>query len=272
MYNHFKNIEILYGNAYIQMPNDIFRELQLIKSNAKQYSFAYVYLITIAFLYKYAHYVDVDNETYIQNNDIKQILGYGKSTKTVDRIIKKNGILEELGLISTTKNYPIHFTISNEEINGYFARDFLLIDSINEDYVNYESIKKIVKNRNYEIKEPTFLFNYKGAVGTLYDYSNTHKITIQEFMSIVYDENLDNMHFLLYGFFKSKCYGYKNNAKEIALYKIIGDVGFSKDSFYSRLDDLKSKRMIEVNHKPFLMYKKEGENVGDANEYIFKGV
>jgi hypothetical protein len=272
MYDHFKNIEYLYGNAYVQIPNGIFKDLQYIQSNTQQSSFAYAYLVAIAFLYKYAHFVDVDNGTYVQNNDIKQVLGYGKSTKTVDKIIKKNGILEEIGLIATTKSYPVQFTDSGEEINGHLARDFITIDMIDEDYVNYEVIKSTVKNRNYEIKEPTFFFDYKGDVGTLYDYSNTHKITIQEFMRIIYDESLDNIHFLLYGFFKSRCFGYKNNTQEIALYKIVEDAGVGKDAFYSRLDDLKKNGFLEVKHKPFVMGGERHDITIEGNEYIFKGV
>lgn len=272
MYEHFKNIEHLYGNAYIQIPNGIFRDLRGIKTNTQQSSFAYAYLIAVAFLYKYAHYVDIDNGTYIQNKDIKQVLGYGGSTKTVDKIIKKDGILEEIGLISTTKKYPVQFTNSGDEINGFNAREFISIDMINEDYVNYDSIKNIVKNRNYEIKEPTFFFNYKEDIGTLYNYSNTHKITIQEFIRIVYDESLDNIHFLLYGFFKSRCFGYKDNTKEIALYKIVEDAGVGKDAFYSRLNDLKNNKFLDVNHKQFIITKEHNYISIEGNEYIFKGV
>lgn len=272
MYEHFKNIEHLYGNAYVQIPNGVFKDLQHIKTNTQQSSFAYAYIVTVAFLYKYAHYVDVDNGTYIQNKDIKQLLGYGATTKSIDKIIKRNGILEEIGLIDTTKNYPVQVTHSNEEVNGYLARDFITIDMIDDNYVNYELIKGIVKNRNYEVKEPSFFFDYKGEVGTLYDYSNTHKITIQEFIRIVYDRGLDNIHFLLYGFFKSRCFGYKNNTQEIALYKIVEDAGVGKDAFYSRLDDMKKNGFLEVKHKQFVMAGEKHDISIEGNEYVFKGV
>src|SRR5205085_6833882 len=105
MYEHFKNIEFLYGeDVSIQIPNGIFKKLSSnIKNrngstNIQQTSFAYAYIVMNAFLYKYAHFVDVDNGTYIQNADIKGLLGYNKVTKTIDYIIKKGGVLDMIGL------------------------------------------------------------------------------------------------------------------------------------------------------------------------------
>jgi hypothetical protein len=278
MIQHFESLQYLYGeDAYVQMPNNIFKDLSAIKNkngstNIQQSSFAYAYLVLVAFLYKYAHFVDVDNGTYIQNTDIKQILGYSKTTKSIDPIIKKDGFLDETGLTETTKNYPVQFMGTEELINGYHSRDFITIDMVDEDFVNYELIKSIVKNKNYTVKEPMFLFEYNGDMGTLYDYSNTHRITIKEFIRLIYDESLDNIHFMMYGYFKSKCFGYKGNSKEIALYKISLGLGISRDSFYSHLDTLKKKRVLEVNHKAFKMVGDKHDSGIEANEYIFRGV
>jgi DNA-binding transcriptional ArsR family regulator len=278
MIEHFNSLQELYGeDAYIQMPNHIFQDLCVIKNknsstNIQQSSFAYAYLVTIAFLYKYAHFVDVDNGTYIQNKDIKQILGYGKTTKSIDHIIKKGGFLDSIGLTETTKNYPIQFIQSREEINGFLARDFITIDMIGNDYVNYNLIRKIVKNKNYEVKEPIFFFEYKNNLGTLYEYSNTHKITIKEFIRLIYDDSLDNIDFMMYCFFKSKCFGFKGHSKEIALYKISLGLGIGKDAFYNHLAKLKEKGYLEVNHKSFKMAGEKHDNSIEANEYIFKGV
>jgi hypothetical protein len=278
MIEHFNSLKELYGDdAYVQMPNYIFKDLSSIKNkngstNIQQSSFAYAYLIIIAFLYKYSHFVDVDNRTYIQNTDIKQVLGYSKTTKSIDHIIKKNGFLDNAGLTETTKNYPIQSIQSEERINDYLARDFITIDMVGDDYVNYNLIKGVVKNNNYTVKEPTFFFNYNGDLGTLYEYSNTHRITIKEFISLIYDESLDNIDFMMYGFFKSRCYGLKGNAKEIALYKISLGLGISRDSFYVHLAKLKEKKYLEVNHKAFKMVGDKHDSDIEANEYIFKGV
>lgn len=117
---HFKNIEYLYRKASVQLPNGIFKELSTaIRSstdttNANQVSFAYAYLVATAFLYKYAQFVDTDHRTYIQNSNLKELLGYGKNTKSIDRILKKDGVLDELGLTATTRDYPVRFHLDTE--------------------------------------------------------------------------------------------------------------------------------------------------------------
>jgi hypothetical protein len=122
MYKHLENIGYLYGDGVsVQIPNGLFKDLSACiknrngSTNIQQVSFAYAYLVIIAFLYKYAHYIDIDNGTYIQNADIKELLGYSKTTKSIDNVIKKNGILDMMGLTETSKDYPIQFTINNNE-------------------------------------------------------------------------------------------------------------------------------------------------------------
>lgn len=275
MIAHFKNIQYLYGDdAYIQMPNDIFKNLSRnIKNrsgstNIRQSSFAYVYLVCIGFLYKYAQFVDLNNGTYIQNTDIKQILGYSKSTKSIDHIIKKNGVLENIGLIKTTKNYPVSVIYGEDEYNNLKIREFITINNIDKDSTIYNKVKSIVKNRNYEIKEPTYMFEYNGNIGTLYDYSNTHKITINEFIKLVYDERFDNIDFMLYFFFKSRCYNLnKSNTKSISLIQIINEIGMGKDAFYAHLKIMKDNNILSVIHKEWVNGGK-----GESNEYSFIGI
>lgn len=275
MIEHFENIQYLYGNnAYVQIPNDIFRDLSKnIKNkngntNIQQSSFAYVYIVCVSFLYKYAQFVDVNNGTYLQNTDIKQILGYSKSTKSIDHIIKRDGVLEKIGLLKTVKDYPISVVYSEDEYNNVKIREFVTLSMIDKNLPIYKTIKSIVKNRNYEVKEPSFMFEYNGEVGSLYNYSNTHKVTIKEFIKLVYDSQLDNIDLMLYFFFKSRCYNLnKENTKSIPLLQIINNIGIGKDAFYSHLEVIKDRKLLSVNHKEWA---NDGE--GESNEYCFIGV
>ena len=277
MQKHFDNMKFLYGNdVHVQIPNDIFKELSThIKNrngstNIQQSSFAYSYIVIIAILYKYAHFVDIDNETYMQNADIKELLGYSRTTKSIDAIIKKGGVLDEIGLTTTTKDYPISFDYhATEKINNVAIRQFTTVSELGTGNTLLDSIKRIVKNRNYEIKEPKFSFEYNGFNGTLYDYSNTHKVTLEEVLTFIREENLDNIDFSIYCFLKSKCKGYESDSKAIGLHKIISNLGISKDAFYSHLDKLKLMGFVEVTHKGWVM----GANKElEANTYHFKGV
>lgn len=270
MYEHFKNIENLYGKAYVQMPNGIFRDLKTINTNIQQISFCFSYLVTVAFLYKYAHFVDIDNGTYIQNSDIKQILGYNKTTKTIDKYIKKNGVLEVMNLLETTRNYPVSAEYIKEKTNNVNMRDFKTINMLDTDSIDYKMIKSIVRNNNYNIRIPKFLFEYKGDLGTLYNYDNTFRVDLSEFMTFMYNADLDNTDFLLYCYFKSKCFGHRGNEQQIPLNRIISDVGIKKDAYYNHLNKLENEKFIEVIHKGWQVGSEE-EDV-EANDYCFKGV
>ncbi len=281
MEKHFGNIEYLYGNASVQMPNGIFRKLsEEIKNkrgstNIQQVAFAYVYLAVVSILYKYAHFVDIDNGTYMQNSDIKELLGYNRITKSIDKIIKKGGVLDELGLTSTTKDYPIRFEEHpTETINEICLRDFVGISEMNANDYNYNSIQNIVKNRNYEVKEPLFLTTGydNNDYGTLYSMENTHQIRLRELLCLLFDAETNNIDIMLYFFFKAKCKGFKENMRAIALYKIIFEVGIDKTAFYNHLNILKEKGYIAVVHKGWKMPTERGSGDMEANEYYFKGV
>lgn len=280
MRQHFENIRYLHGNCAIRLPNNVFRTLSTsIKNksgsiNSQQVAFSYVYLVTIGFLYKYAHFVDVDNESYIQNSDIKELLGYSKTTKSIDKVIKKDGILDKLKLTATTKDYPVRFRINKEEtINDIPLREFQTVSELDESDLLYGIIKRTVKNRNYEVKEPLYMTTSSSdsEYGTMYGIDRTHDITIDEFMAFVFDEDLDNSDFLLYGFLKSRCKGYDYNMKSMAVYKIIKEVGIDRSTFYSHLSTLKSRQYIGVTHKS---WKRKGEEeiTMEANDYYWLGV
>lgn len=274
MFENLNNIKKLYGDVSVQIPNWIFKSLsENIKSganaNVKQASFAYAYVVLISFLYKYTHFVDLENETYIQNKDIKQILGYDPTTKTIDRVIKKGGILDSIGLTCTTKNYPVTFEYTAEEINGFPIREFTTINMLSVDDVNYNRYKNIVKNRNYTVKEPLFFFENEGDVGTLYNYNRTHTITLKEFISFTYNNELDNVDFYLYAFFKSKCHGRRFNECGIRQNTILSEVGMSTRTLYEHTDKLVKCRYIKVDYKG---WKVDSQQLLVPNTYTFFGV
>lgn len=272
MEKHFLNIEYLYGDVSIQMPNVIFRTLSKEiknKTNIQQVAFAYAFLVATTFLYRYSNYVDIDNGTYIQNADIKELLGYNKTTKTVDYIIKKNGLLDNIGLTKTIKNYPVKFiTYDDIKINKISLTEFTMIDALNNsEKVRY---KEIVKNRNYTVKEPLFLTEPYGDndYGTLYSYENTHKIAIYEILNLMFDENMDIIDFLIFLYIKSKCKGYKHNMKALSIIKMVDELGIDRSTFYKHLYNLEKNDYVNVNHKG---WKKRIEDI-ELNEYIWKGV
>ena len=280
MKEHFINLLANEGSGHVRLHNRIFKQLSSnIKNknnstNVQQVAFAYSYLTAISFLYKYAHFVDIGNEMYIQNSDIKELLGYNRITKTIDKVIKKGGILDSIGLTATTKDYPIRYEVSTEEkINGISIREFVTVSQLEVNDINYEAIKRIVKNRNYEVKEPLFLTTRfpDSEYGTLYNVANTHDITLNEFMTFITDPDLNNIDFLLYGYFKSKCKGYPENMKSMAMYKICLELGIANTTFVSHLEVLKKKKYINVYHNNWKP-KEDTYIEMEANKYFWKGI
>lgn len=279
MYEHLENLKQLHGDSiYVQVPNDIFRKLSKhIKNkngstNIQQSSFAYTYIVLMALLYKYAHFVDIDNNTYIQNADIKEMLGYSRTTKSIDSVIKKNGILDSIGLTTTTKQYPTSFYLdASEKFNEVSMRRFVTIDEMDESEISYKLIKDVVKNRNYEIKEVLFLFEREEENGTLYDYCNTHTVNLDEVLNFLKSDTLDNIDFYMYCFLKSKCKGYRANTNSIGLNTITLQLGISKDAFYSHLKLLEKRNYFDVAHKGWKTKTDEDEQL-ESNVYTFRGV
>jgi hypothetical protein len=280
MINHFESIGVTYGDVGVRLPNGVFRSLSdSIKSrggntNIQQVAFAYTYLVTISFLYKYTCFVDTDSGVYVQSGDIKELLGYSRITKSIDKVIKKGGILDSVGLTSTTKDYPVRFiTNPHETLNGIPIREFITIGELDDNDILYSAIKSVVKNRNYEIKEPLFLTSEysENIYGTLYGTERTHEIKLKEFLAFLADDELSNIDFLIYGYIKSRCKGYVGNKKSIAVYKIISEIGIDRSTFYNHIELLKKKKYISVNHKDWKM-KGKGYMEMLANEYIWLGL
>lgn len=281
MNEHFEKIRFLYGDdAMIRLPNNIFRVLSTsIRNkngdcNSQQVAFSYAYLIAVGFLYKFAHFVDSDTNTYVQNNDLKQLLGYSKTTKSIDIIIKKDGVLDSLKLLETKKDYPLFFNLNHEEmINRIPLREFTMLSHLDSEDSYLKIVKSIVKNRNYEVKEPLYLTtgNDEEEYGTLYNIKKTHGITIREFMKFVEDEELDNTHLLIYGFLKSRCKGYPDNMNSLTLYKTTGEIGIDKTTFGTRIKFMENRNYISVSHKKWKR-KQEHHIDMDANDYYFHGI
>lgn len=269
-----------YGDeSSVQIPNEIFPLLangirnKSGKSNVQQVSFAYSYIAHISLLYKYSFFVDFENESYVQNGDIKEWLGYSRTTKTINRVIKKDGILDSLGVTETEKDYPLFFNTTNEKINDIPVKDFYyILDPESKELNSYlvNQAKVIVQNRNYEIKKPIFLFNPTGdrEYGTMYDYSNTHSFTAKEALYFFTHPVFNAIDFSIYNYVKSKAKGMKGNRREISLRRITEELGLDEKTLYAHLKALKASGVISVQHRGWKAY----EGNSEANTYQWNGV
>lgn len=92
---------------YVALPNNLFDKLlalvekKELKSQHVGYAFSYLYLQTYMFRYtKYDKFIPTAGE-------IKEILGYSQTNKTLDYITKRNGLLDEHKITETSNDFVL---------------------------------------------------------------------------------------------------------------------------------------------------------------------
>lgn len=185
----------------IFVPNEIFEDLinndklTLVQNRAFTYSYYYM----ISSLYRYCKYMG--DKMYSQA-DIKEGLGYSSTNKKLDFIIKKDGVLDDMGYTSTTTDFPMQWYLEEDTNHPLFRSIMELKDS-----EEYSEMLKDKNYKNFKVKYPIKAFYRDGIVkqvfdGSFYDKSNTHMITTKRFDKII--ETSGVMGFYVYGFIKYK--------------------------------------------------------------------
>ncbi|WP_154214030.1 hypothetical protein [Bacillus cereus] len=183
-------------NMIVYLPNEVFKDFSSHFTNASKFGFAYSYYTYINFLYKYCLHFD-DNNEFVSQRRIKEFLGYNPDNKTVNSIIKDNGVLDSIGYTKSTSEYPVR-AIFDEEGNLF---DFETASDIRKNIPN----KNIISYRGIKVKSPLLAHTrYEEGVldGTFYQVEYTHSVDFEVFKSIVQDEDLGCVGFLIYGFIK----------------------------------------------------------------------
>ncbi|TRZ37010.1 hypothetical protein CEQ21_16070 [Niallia circulans] len=211
--------KLLYSSKenYLLMPNelmDIFiNDTELNEKKAPHVAFAYTYLYFITWLYRYAKYGEMTFED-ITKASIFEVIGVSKTSKEYDYIVKKDGVLDRLGLTSTLSyiNAPIIWMINKEEGHGF-----------PEFYYFYE-LEKEVKDKILEgqttkrrqIKEPLLATGFRYPKnedgceekynGTFYDGGKeyTHMVGFDVFIKCMTEPKLGYVAFYLYAFLKAR--------------------------------------------------------------------
>ncbi len=250
----------------IYIPNEIFDDLKNnndINSAAHTaFSFSYIYLAT--WLYRYAKHngiIEATSSTKEGTISMKEILGYNQMTKGLDYLIKKNGVLEKMGYLSTVKDYPISAIFED----GYL--EFSMLSDLEVEMQNY------VKNRSsrkYTIKFPVkafYRFNDNDEDGTFFDISNTTLIPIEVFLFCMSNDQLGCDAFYCYSYLQYQNQLFKNGY-DVSLENLALETGFNIRTLKNYLHLLKGYRMIQCIHNQdyfALGMKKEHRK---ANTYI----
>lgn len=252
------------------VPNEIYEDIQ--KSNIKNihipFAFSYYYLIS--WLYRYAKYSSIT----LDNKDIKEILGYSRTFPEVDYIIKKNGMLDQIGYTETTKNYPIVWELNDDEL------EFTYLNNLEEDM---QKIIKGTRSRKYTIKLPIKAFHrYMNDVemkqeydsgytdGTFFEVDNTHMIPFEVFVYCMENKNIGRTGFYLWSFLQSKCQLY--GGFDITVDDLSAKTSLPRSTLCSYLDKLKSYRMIDFQHNQDFFCLSLNDSEKKANTYIANSI
>ncbi|SDP38162.1 hypothetical protein [Halobacillus aidingensis] len=209
------------------MPNEIFEDLtENIQETSSHIGFAYSFYYLTTWLYRHCKYI----EHHYDRGLLKEILGYSKTNKTVDYLIKHEGILDKINYTRTSNDFPLRWWL--DEFND---PEFELFSEM-EERVSPELKDVLTPNRrNKSIKVPVkAFFRYDEAEeinywnGTFYEIDNTHLVPFEVFLHCMSNESeLGCEAFYLYGFFKFKNDKFQRGC-DISLEEITSQTGRKK--------------------------------------------
>ncbi|MFG3610982.1 hypothetical protein [Rummeliibacillus stabekisii] len=221
------------------MPNEIFEDLQKSKINSVHIPVAYSYYYLINYLYRNTKYYDIP----IDNKGIKEILEYHRNQQSIDYIIKKGGILDQIGYTETVKDFPVMW-----EFDEYEGLRFTMFSDMDE--FTQSKVKQRL-SRKYTIKYPIKAIErvIQGEMdnGTFSDAYNTHIIPFEVFMFCMENDKLCCTAFYLYSFLKMMNDRF-TDGWGVPIVRMAIETGIPKTTLEHYLDQLNLHRMIETKH------------------------
>lgn len=239
-------VKYYYKESKVFMPNEVFDDL---KDNIKTtphvaFSYSYIYLIT--YLYRYAKYFNVPE--VLNNAKVKELLGYNPKQQTLDYLIKRNGLLDEIGYTETTRDFPFGWVYKVDDDEGL---SFQLSSELEKSELSILSVPK-----QFFIKNPLKAFSRiiveeDGTEceieGTFYNVSNTHSVSFEAFMFCMSNSKIGCVGFYLYSYLKSKN-DIHTDGYDVSLEKIEMSTGISRSTLIKYLGVLRSYKMIDVTY------------------------
>lgn len=271
--------EILnYNDKYeskLALPNSIFKDLlQLVKDKklkTAHVGFAYSYIYLETFLYRYAKY-----SNYVPRvSGIKGILGYNGGVKGLDYIIKRNGLLEQEKILTTTSDFPIDARFE-DSFDGTNGLTITTLSMLGDDEYSYSEQFRESRgiNRNQTCKYPVFGFYtdkepMESGVysGTFYHSENTHIIDFKVFNYCMANEELGVNGFYLFAYLKHKNDIFKDGYNATAK-RLSNETGLTERTIKRYLDALRAYRVIEGIPEQDYFVLGLDEKERKANRYI----
>lgn len=225
----------------LALPNELFKQIQTMVSQGKLkpthcgFVWSYVYFMTYLFRYaKYSCYTPTTSE-------IKEVLGFSGTNQKLDYIIKKNGLLEELNILTTIHDFPV--VVEPED-------DILIFDYAGRLYGVKEWLKFNKLSLNYSCKYPVFGFhrdNDEDLDGTFYFTHNVLLLPFNVFAYCMSNKELGVNAFYFWSWLK-----YKNDLHSegycATRSKMSSELSLSETTIQRLINKMRSYKMITVCH------------------------
>lgn len=266
---YISRINTNYHNPYIQIPRRLIIELTSIlrKYESESYvDYALSFLVLNGFLYKYTHYIDIDNGDYITISNIKSILKYSPNNQRINKISKRDtGILEYESITESTRDIPLFISYKKTNTGGLDRREILRMSDVSDDIVD-TIMYDIVSDRNYYSYIPEFMIDYPSKLGTLNDYRDTTRVTYKEFQRFIFNDDMTLKDFLVYLFIKSSLN--KDGFANISYDRARRGTGISHKTFKSSAEKLQHLGIINIEqHKNITREKRSSKTYNISSKF-----
>ncbi|MBE1557030.1 hypothetical protein [Sporosarcina limicola] len=246
----------------VYMPNEIFTDLQKHIKNTPHIAFSYSYIYLSHWLYRYVKHVNVG---VFDVGTIKQILGYAPTNQTLNYLIKKGGILDQIEYTESVKDFPISWTYSDgEELEFQMASEY-------RDFIDHLPTVPKSFTLKYPVKGFTRVLEEDGeeyeTIGTFYEVDNTHCILFDVFMDCLSNEKIGVNGFYLYSYLSHRCDIHMGGV-DVSLVNLASETGISETSLDKILGALKSFNLVSFQHNQEFFAIGMLDNDRKANTYM----
>ncbi|MFD0827570.1 hypothetical protein ACT8ZR_18235 [Neobacillus sp. M.A.Huq-85] len=221
----------------IFMPNEIYEELKGAIPDSPHIAFAYSYTYLATWIYRYAKHIS-PTEGFIDNGRMKEMLGYNPTYKKLDYLIKKNGVLDQMGYTETVKDFPTLWSFEDGEL------DFTMYSEFKEE------LSHLILSRKFSVKLPVkAIHRYDKEVldGTYYEFENTHCIPFEVFIFCMSKDKIGTTGFYLYSYIK-RMNDIFPNGWDVPIYKLAKVSGIPASTLERYMDELRRYNMITVTY------------------------
>lgn len=235
---------IAMSNKYFKIFDRLVDENKLKKAHVA-YTFSYMYLMT--YLFRYTKYEDVSPSS----DEIKQLLMYSPTNKTINYITKKDGLLDSEKITTTLFDFPVVHTVTEQG-----ELEFTMLSSLNNNDrygTKWREVSKV--NYNQSCKYPVLAFHKDIPLeddyitlsdygGTFYRSENTTIIPFEIFMYCMSHSELGTVGFYLYSYIAYRV-GLKGNC-QLGIAQLANNCNMSVRACQKYLNTLRQYNLIHT--------------------------